>query len=445
MSREEQLFREAVWEEAGNQAMLGKRASLSAAYLKDIESLVSKLPHLDILKDRAGFIRRKSLEGLEKNLIEWETNFRRNGGKVIWAQDAAEALKEISRILNRYAVRKTVRSSGRLFDEIQLGKRLSAEGISCQEMQYQPAQHRGFSTDQAYLEHWAKELGIDPSQPRSELSNAVIDQLRNTVKGADAGIFQPNFLLADQGSVAFMSEDNLAQAVITLPKVLIGVCGIDAMLPHQEDMALFAPLYSTYRYGRSMPDYLRIMTGPKKTKSYEGPEEMYMVLIDNGRTDLLGVLPQRDILSCIDCGACHAVCPVYRIAGESAYMSVHTGPVGAVMNPYMLSFESFIHQSYASTLCGACSDVCPVGIDIHKLLLHNRQQKIIDNRRSRLEETGWFLWKRAALRRSLMNGRSLIFRNMLSQLFFGKSWSREREMPQFAKRTFNEEWKKQRP
>jgi L-lactate dehydrogenase complex protein LldF len=204
------------------------------------------------------------------------------------------------------------------------------------------------------------------------------------------------------------------------------------------------PLLSTYGTGQNVTVYNTIYTGPKQPGEVDGPDEMYVILLDNGRSALLAETDQRQALSCIRCGACLNACPIYRTVGGHAYGTTYSGPIGSVITPYLQGMQEFKHLSYASTLCGKCTEVCPVKIDIHKLLLFNRRDSVKKGFTTKTENWVWFFWKGAMLKRTKMDKGGAKLKNFMLKQFFKKQWGERRDLPQIAQKSFNQIWKERK-
>ena len=206
------------------------------------------------------------------------------------------------------------------------------------------------------------------------------------------------------------------------------------------DLALMWPLLSTYGTGQKVTVYSTLLTGPRQPGETDGPEEMYVILLDNNRTNILANPVQRESLYCIRCGACLNVCPVYKNIGGHTYGTTYSGPIGSVITPNLNGLEEYKHLSYASSLCGACTEVCPVKINIHNLLLVNRKESVAQGMTTFSERLAWKIWKVASLKRGMMNmGNGSLKTKMVNSLF--KDWNKTHAPLEFSKKTFNEMWK----
>ncbi len=410
--------------------------------------------NLELARDRAGHIKYKVINELDKYLIEFEDHFLKNGGKIIWARDAQEAVKEIINLLQKKNAKTVVKSKSMITEEIDLNPALEKGGLEVLETDLgefivqqagqkpyhivTPAMHLS-KEDIAALYH--EKFETDENLTPEELTFYTRELLREKFIKADVGITGANFLLADIGGVAVTENEGNAFLSMTFPKIHIAIAGIDKLIPGIKDLDLFWPLLATHGTGQHMTVYNSIITGPRKNGEKDGPDEMYLVLIDNGRSKLLAKERQRQALTCIKCGACLNICPVYKNIGGHSYNTTYSGPIGAVITPHLKDFKSYKHLSFASSLCGACTTVCPVKIPLHELLLVNRNDAVKDGFIPFKEKQG-IKWATKVLdSRKLMNMASGKTKNMLAAKFATKSWGSKRKFPKIADKSFNELWK----
>lgn len=409
--------------------------SASGRFRHQFKTGARQFAQLDLARERAAFTRWKAIEHLDKYLIEFESNFIRSGGKVIWAQDITDALEAIASILKQSGAKKILKSKTNTATEIGLLSHLESEGLNCQETDagdfiVQTAGENGSHMVLPAIHHSAEDIAgilhdkLDwPADADAEgIVKLVRERLRKEFREADAGITGCNFLVADPGAVVIMENEGNAQLVSALPRTHIVVAGIDKVLPSLQDLGLFLPLLSTYGTGQTLTSYNSILSGPRQADETDGPEEMYVVLIDNGRSEVLGYEKQRQALACIRCGACQTACPVYRTAGAAEFPS----PIQAVTLP--LQHADHKELGNQSTLCGACRDVCPVKIDIPALLLENRKLFVDRQENPRGEKWFYYAWKKTMLKRDFMGWARLNARKkVLTSLF--KSETGLRDMP----------------
>ncbi len=410
--------------------------------------------NLQLARNKASAIKSKVTENMEKYLIEFETNFKRNGGKVIWAPDAEVAMKEIIDILKRINAKMLVKSKSMVTEEVDVNHICEKHNIESletdlgeviQQMDGEapyhivtPAMHKS-KEDVAKLFNEKKGTPIDWTP--EQITAYVRQMLREKYPKADAGITGGNFLIADIGGVEVSENEGNAYMSIAFPRVHIAIVGIEKILPSLADLDLFLPLLATHGTGQRVTVYNNILTGPRQPGEVDGPEEMYVVLLDNGRTDLLARKEQRRALNCIRCGACLNACPIYRNIGGHAYGTTYSGPIGSVITPSMSGMKEFKHLSYASSLCGRCTEVCPVNIDIHNLLLLNRKDSVEEGYTTRSENVIWKFWRKAMLKRSRMERGGASFKNFMIRRFFKEAWGTRRELPTVAPKSFNQLWK----
>ena len=408
---------------------------------------------LHLARERAKNIKWRAIEMLDQQLEEFELNFTKRGGKVIWAEDAAQAIEEIVRICKDRSCKTLVKSKSMVTEEIHLNAAMEQNGIESIETDLgeyiqqldgeaayhivTPAMHKS-KEDVAKL--FAEKLGTAPHLTPQQLTLVARDILRKKYVNAEVGVTGANFIISDIGAVAVTENEGNARLSCAFPKTHIVIVGIEKVIPSLTDLALFWPLLSTYGTGQQMTVYNSIIAGPRQAGETDGPEEMFVILLDNNRTNILKDPIQRESLYCIRCGACLNACPVYKNIGGHAYGSTYSGPIGSVITPHLSGLDENKHLSYASSLCGACTDTCAVKINLHQLLLENRYQSVQQQLPSFAEKIAWKLWKIACLKRSMMNmGNGSIKNKFVNSLF--KGWTNQRSDLEFSKKTFNEMWK----
>ncbi len=413
--------------------------------------------NLELAKTRAAALKQKSIDNLEKYLIEFEGNFAKRGGKVIWAQDAEEAMKEALQLIQKAKAKVVVKSKSMVTEEIDFNHVLEKNNIESIETDLgeyivqlrneppyhivTPAMHLS-KEDVAKTFHEKKNTPLNSSP--AEITNFVRKELRARYSEAEVGVGGGNFLIADIGAVAVTENEGNGVLSAAFPKIQIVIVGLEKIIPSLADLDLFWPLLSTYGTGQKLTVYNTIYTGPKQTGEIDGPEEMIVILLDNGRTNLLGETEQRRALSCIRCGACLNVCPVYQTIGGHAYGTTYSGPIGSIITPHLKGMQEFKHLSFASTLCGKCTEVCPVKIDIHKLLLLNRKESVKRGLSTKTETWVWHFWKKAMLKRTKMDKGGAKIKNFILKQFFKKQWGNRRDLPEVAQKSFNQRWREQK-
>ncbi|MBK0380285.1 LutB/LldF family L-lactate oxidation iron-sulfur protein [Mucilaginibacter segetis] len=425
-------------------------------YQHSVDRGLSRLINLDQAKKKGHAIKWKVMENLDKFLPEFESNFQKNGGKVIWANDVAEAQREILNIITRANAKTVIKSKSMATEEIHLNEFLNSHQIESLESDLgeyivqllgqkpyhivTPAMHLS-KEDIAKLFHERFGTAVDATP--EQLTLKARELLREKYLKADIGITGANFIIADTGSIAISENEGNARLTTTFPKIQISIVGIEKMIPSITDLDLFWPMLSTHGTGQNLTVYNTILSGPRQTNESDGPEEMYVILLDNGRTNLLAQKDQRQGLYCIRCGACLNVCPIYKNIGGHTYDTTYSGPIGSIITPHMRGMDKFKHLSYASSLCGRCTEVCPVKIDIHKMLLLNRRDSVTEGLNAKKEKWGWALWKKGMLKRKLTDFFSGKAKNFFLKTFFKKTWGRLREMPPVAEKSFSAQWQEE--
>lgn len=412
---------------------------------------------LELARKRAAGIKHKVVENLDSYLGNFETNFEKNGGKVIWAQTVDDAITGVVNVLKKHEVGLVVKSKSMITEELDLNPALEKENIEsvetdlgeyivqvADEKPYHivtPAMHKS-KEDIAGLFH--EKFNTDKDSSPEELTVFVRDKLREKFLHADAGITGANFLIADTGSVALTENEGNGLLSFSFPKIHIVVAGIEKVIPSIRDLGLFWPLLATHGTGQDVTVYNSIVSGPRQHGEVDGPSEMYVVLLDNGRTELLKYREQRRALSCIRCGACLNACPVYKNIGGYTYNATYTGPIGAVITPYLKGMKDFKHLSFASSLCGKCTEVCPVKINLHELLLINRNEAVKSGYSTGIEKWGQKMAKRALLNRWMMDTGGGKLKNTGMKMFLKKAWGPRRTLPKFADKSFRKLWEERR-
>lgn len=413
--------------------------------------------NLMLARKKAAVIKYKVINELDRFLGDFEKNFEERGGKLIWALTAKDAVNEVLTIVKKHHAKLVVKSKSMVTEEIELNPALIKNKIETVETDLgefivqeagqapyhivTPAMH--LSKEDVAKQFHEKHNLPENSTPQ-EITKFVRELLREKFLAAGIGITGANFLIADIGAVALTENEGNGIMSMSLPKVHIAITGIEKIIPSINDLDLFWPLLSTYGTGQRLSAYNSIILGPKNEDEGDGPEEMYVVLIDNKRTNLLEQTVQRRALTCIRCGACLNACPVYKNIGGHAYSTTYSGPIGAVIAPFMLDFEKYQHLSFASSLCGHCTEVCPVNINLHELLLYNRNESVKRKTYSRIESISTIIMKRYLLKRKRLDSSSARYKNSLLNIFFRKAWGKRRNLPVVQQKSFKQLWEERR-
>jgi L-lactate dehydrogenase complex protein LldF len=287
---------------------------------------------------------------------------------------------------------------------------------------------------------FAEKLGTDPKLSPEELTLVARQVLREKYASAEVGVTGANFIIADIGGIAVTENEGNARLSCSLPKTHIVIVGIEKVIPSMTDLALFWPLLATFGTGQRVTSYNTIITGPRQPGEVDGPEEMIVILLDNGRTNILANEKQRESLYCIRCGACLNACPVYKNIGGHTYAATYSGPIGSVITPHLRGLDEWKHLSYASSLCGNCTEVCAVKINLHELLLENRHEAVESGHTDFSERMAWKMWRQGMLRRNWMNMASGPIKAWVVNKLV-KGWSANRSQLEFPKKSFNQSWR----
>ncbi|OYU57133.1 MAG: iron-sulfur cluster-binding protein [Chitinophagaceae bacterium BSSC1] len=415
---------------------------------------IGKKQFTDVMLTREKAKNRKwdAIEHLDTHLENFEKRITARGAKVIWAEDKEQALEAIGKICKERNCKTLVKSKSMVTEEIHLNDYLESKGIESVETDLgeyiqqldgeppyhivTPAMHKS-KEDVAKL--FAEKLGVPGGLSPEELTLVARKKLREKYVQAEVGVTGANFIIADIGAIAVTENEGNARLSCAFPKTHIVVVGIEKVIPSIHDLALFWPLLSTFGTGQKVTVYNSIVTGPRQAGELDGPEEMIVILLDNGRTNLLENPTSREALYCIRCGACLNACPVYKNIGGHSYETTYSGPIGKVITPYLSGMKDYKHLSYASSLCGNCTEVCPVRINLHELLLDNRHEAVKEGNSSLAERLAWKAWKTASLNRSMMNMGNAKLKNWVVNKVF-KGWTTHRSDLDFSNKTFSEMW-----
>ncbi|HCF64450.1 MAG TPA: iron-sulfur cluster-binding protein [Chitinophagaceae bacterium] len=413
----------------------------------------SQFVHLNHAREMAKNVKWRAIETLDQQLELFERHFTERGGKVIWAEDAQQATDAILKICREKQCKTLVKSKSMVTEEIHLNRMLEQHGIESVETDLgeyiqqldgeapyhivTPAMHKS-KEDVARL--FSDKLGTPPNLTPEELTLTAREILRKKFVEAEVGVTGANFIISDIGAVAVTENEGNARLCTAFPKTHIVVVGIEKVIPSLTDLALFWPLLSTYGTGQTLTVYNSIFSGPRQSNETDGPEEMIVILLDNGRTNILKNPVQRESLYCIRCGACLNACPVYKNIGGHTYGATYSGPIGSVITPHLQGLDEYKHLSYASSLCGNCTEVCAVKINLHELLLHNREESVSTGHTTFTERMAWKMWKFSSLNRRLMNAGNGKLKNKVVNKIFTQ-WTKNRGALSFSAKTFNQMWK----
>jgi L-lactate dehydrogenase complex protein LldF len=427
------------------------------------------LPDADGLRDLAGRIKQHALDHLDYYLDQLKTNVERNGGKVHFAATAADAKRIIVDIAARANCTRCIKSKSMVSEEINLVPALEAAGIDVVETDLgefivqishdkpshlvAPIVHKDkASIAKLFSEYFGTPYNDDPHA----LTMQARKYLRDKFRRSDFGMTGGNFLVAETGQVCCVENEGNQRQSITTPRVLVSLVGIEKVVPRMVDLAVMLKLLARSATGQPITIYTNIFGGPRAPGEKDGPEEFHLVLIDNGRSEILADEEYRETLRCIRCGACLNACPIYRKIGGHAYGSVYPGPIGALITPLFQGLGNFKDLPQASSLCGACYEACPVKINIPKHLINLRrdiQRQHLSKWTERLVYRMWCWGMKSPFRYNLLGNlqkwdlrrRARRGGGWIMKLpAVASGWTDVRDMPAPAKKTFHQMWRKRR-
>jgi L-lactate dehydrogenase complex protein LldF len=447
-------------------ADLGHRRTIRQAidhYNQAIERTRPRFADWEAARHRCQEIKWEAVNHLDRYLEEFEGHVRERSGHVFWAETSAEAQRYITDLAARHRVRTVVKSKSMVTEEIGLRPALEKAGVKVFEtdlgefivqLRNEPPYH--IMTPAMHLTRvqiadlFREKLGGVPSDDPQELTAIARGALRGAFFSAEMGISGANFLVADSGMIALTTNEGNGRLGTSLPRIHVAVAGIEKVIPRLEDLAVLWPVLALSASGQPLACYNTLIGGARGPDEPDGPEEFHVVLLDNGRSELLADGEQRDVLHCIRCGACLNACPVFRTVGGHAYATTYPGPIGSVLTPNLHGGEPFQHLPFASSLCGACTEVCPVKIDLHHHLLHNRRNIVRSAKRPTSERIGFKLWRWAMMSAERFSFLSLLGRLALRAIYgLGlegsmldpmQSWTKMHARPRIPDKSFRALW-----
>lgn len=426
---------------------------------------LASLPNVEHVRDQARAIRMRTLENLDKQLEQFEEAVGAAGGHVHWAKNATEASRIVLDLAKSRKVQRVVKSKSMISEEIELNKVLIDAGLNVIESDLgeyiiqlanempshiiAPAVHK---TKEEVGRLFAEKLGVPLTHDPEQMAKIARERLRNVFLRADMGISGVNFGVAETGTIAIVTNEGNASLTVSAPRIHVAMMGIERLVPTLDDLTVMLELLARSATGQKLTVYTDLLTGPRHDEQ-DGPEELHVVLLDNGRSGLLGT-SMAEVLACIRCGACLNVCPVYREIGGHAYGSVYPGPIGAVLTPAIGGLERWEALPMASSLCGACRDACPVRIDLPRMLLELRAKRANANRLPLWLKFGLKLYAATATRPQLFRVMVSVSRWVLGKFSAGgwlrwlpsplSGWTSSRDFPVFADQSFSEQWQSRR-
>lgn len=414
----------------------------------------------DAWRDWARDTKQHVLTHLGRYLEQAEVRLQKNGCRVHWAEDAAEANDILLRIVERHAVRRVVKAKSMLTEELQVNAHLEARGVAVRETDLgeyiiqllgQPPSHIVGPAIHLGLEDcrrlFTERLGTPADASPETLAAAARKTLRSDFLSADLGISGANFLAADTGTLALIENEGNIRLSTSAPRIHVAFVGIEKLVPTLEDLSAFLQLTARSATGQPVGNYVSLIQGPRRPDEPDGPEEVHVVFVDNGRTRLLADDVAWEALRCVRCGACLNICPVYRQTGGHPYGFTYSGPIGAILAPGLLGLEEAMPLPYASSLCGACADVCPVRIPIPDLLLHWRERAVEAGLVPRVERAAMGAYAAAATHPGLFASAGGVLR-WIPWEHGGRAlpvvggWAEERAGPEPSPESFRTLWRR---
>ena len=430
------------------------------------------LPGYQEMRTHANAVKKHTIDNLDYYLEEFERNVEAHGGKVVYCKDATEVADFVLSLARERKARLIVKSKSMTTEELDLNERLEHHGLEAVETDLgeyiiQLAHERPYHivapalhmTRFQVAELFTQKLHVPHETVIEKQTMIARGVLREKFLNADIGISGANFLVADSGAVCIIENEGNARLTTSAPKIHIAVAGIEKLIPRAQDLAVFLKLLVRSATGQALSVYTSFLSGPRRPGEVDGPEEFYVVLLDNGRTKLLPDRGKRQSLYCIRCGACLNTCPVYRRVGGHSFPWVYSGPIGAILTPQFMGVNHEPGLPFASSLCGACAEVCPVKIDIPKILLELRSEvKKAENREktNRIEKLAYrvFAWIMTHPRVYEWAGRMAAaaapagdggwIRNLPPPLNVGpiQAWLSRRDLPPPPAKSFREQWRR---
>jgi L-lactate dehydrogenase complex protein LldF len=425
------------------------------------------LPNSDLIRERARAIKDQTLSQLDQHLATLEQNVIDRGGQVHWADNGTDASRIVLGIALQRQAKLVVKSKSMTSEEIHLNEALEHAGVETVETDLgeyiiQLAGHRPSHIVAPAIHLSAQQIADILSKPagqrlpveRETLAGFARQALRQKFAAADIGISGANFAIAETGSIVLVTNEGNGRLTCALPKCHIAIMGMEKVIPRMADLPCFLKVLARGATGQKLSVYTQIITGPRQVGELEGPDEFHLVILDNGRSRILGS-PLRESLFCIRCGACLNACPIYRSVGGHAYGGVYAGPIGAVLTPLYDGLAANHHLPHASSLCGACQAACPVKIQIPEMLIRLREQlHQTPEHKSRLEALAYGLWARSLRMPWLYRLSTWLATRTIGRLkrrdpwlkhLPGKlaGWTQRRDFPAPAAERFRDWWRKE--
>ena len=407
---------------------------------------------LDLAKTRASFVKSEAINHLYHYLLQFEKNITSNGASVIWAENTDEAIVAVKKIMIETNSKTVVKSKSMTTEEIDLNDHLEEIGVESLETDLgeyivqlagekpyhivTPCMHKSrHDIAELFTEKFNTPEGSEPEY----LTAWVRQKLRAKFTTADVGITGANFLVADVGGICLTENEGNALMSVSFPKIHIVIAGIEKVIPRMHDLGLMWPVLAAHGTGQQISVYNSLITGPKKSSEVDGPEKMIVILLDNKRSELYQNDDQYSVLKCIRCGACLNACPIYRNIGGYTYDATYSGPIGSVITPFFKGLKEYNHLSSACSVCGKCTEVCPVKIPLHHMLLINRRDTVRAGAGGFIWNSGMKAFEFAFSKRKrldLVNGKTKNTFTLLGADMLGD----KKKIPKLADQSFSKQW-----
>lgn len=418
------------------------------------KSVIDNFEEWELSREKAHQIRRNAIDNLDYYLNLFENKCRDNNVEVIRAANGNEACSLVNGILSKVSAKLVVKSKSMVTEEIHLNEHIEQTGVEVIETDLgeyiiqlagetpshitAPALHK---SREEIGQLFSEKLGLPYSSDPAILTSYARDILREKFLSADAGISGANFVIAETGTIVLVENEGNARLSSTLPKIHIVITGIEKVVPTLDEEIFLLKLLPTSATGQKITSYVSFINKPKHPNDIDGPEKIFVILLDNGRRKLLKNPETNSALYCIKCGACMNVCPVYQTIGGHAYNSVYPGPIGSILTPTMSAFCNGNDLAFGSSLCGACSEICPVKINIHHTLLWIRNQAVEKNYTPFIEKLLFRIWRIVMQNVFLFNLSSKIMHFLQPLMLQDGGWSVSKNIPKLANKSFHEIWK----